>query len=346
MKYRWVYSKLVSDAETFRKYICEETDTGFVIEFEEKDAAEIYDRQFRSQIDSEARGYYKRLANRGFPQVCGISAENGMIYSVSPDGLECTGQKASLKKAKKQVDKNHKIMSTLNEETDRKLAETPCTQSVPKPGGSQFKRYDFISKEYNYALPYHFRPAKSEGAPLVIFNSRMRGFKKNGLWKKLKKRDCSILVLDGVKTDFFGKNGIFESVDVIKQLTDNLCKKYKADKNRIYFTGISGGGRIAWISAYKHPDFYACIVSAMGSLTIGEEPDYKRLKNVPLWIAQAENDKLAPPFFNDEAYDALKKIGGNMKYTRYKKGGHAIAPRFFKKENWDEWMFSQSLENR
>ncbi|MBP3697453.1 MAG: hypothetical protein J6J45_07905 [Clostridia bacterium] len=346
MKYRWVYSKLVSDAETFRKYICEETDTGFVVEFEEKDAAEIYDRQFRSVIDSQARGYCKRLADRGFPQVFGVCVESGMIHSVSPDGLECTGQKSSLKKIKNQSKKYHKIMSTLNEETDRKLAETPCTQSVKKSGGSQFKRYDFISKEYNYALSYHFRPAKSEGAPLVIFNCWMRGFKKNGLWKKLKKRDCSILVLDGVKTDFFGKNGIYESVDVIKQLADSLCEKYNADKNRIYFTGVSGGGRIAWISAYKYPEYYACIVPAMGSLTIGEEPDYERLKNVPIWIAQAEDDKIASPLLNDEAYDALKKIGGNVKYTRYEKGGHGISPKFFKNENWDEWMFSQSLENR
>lgn len=346
MKYQWCFSKLISDPSPMREFICEETDIGFVIEFEDKDAAEIYERQLRSEIDSEARGFYKRLADQGFPIAFGVSVENGMKYIVSPDGMKCTGQKASLKKAKKQSKKYHKIISSLNEETDRRIAETPCTQSVPKPSGSQFKRYDFASKEYNYVLSYHFRPAKSEGAPLVIFYCWMRGFKKNGLWKKLKKHDCSILVFDGAKAGFFGKNGIFQSVDVIKQLTDNLCDKYKADKNRIYFTGISGGARVAWISAYKYPDYYACIVSAMGALTTGEEPDYKRLINVPIWISHADNDKTCPPLFDDEAYDALKKIGGNVKYTRYKKGGHAIAPRFFKNENWDEWMFSQSLENR
>ena len=346
MKYRWVYSKLISDAEIFRKYICEETDIGFVIEFEDKDAAEIYERQLRSIIDSQARGHYKRLADRGFPQVFGVCVENGMIYSVSPDGLECTGQKSSLKKAKSQSKKYHRIMTARNKDADNKVARIPCTQSVSKPTVSKFKRYEFISKENKCVIPYHFKPAKKPDQPLVIFAYGLGGLKRFHLWSKLKKCDCSVLVLDYIKTDFYGKGGIFESVDATKQLTDSLCDKYKTDKNRIYFAGVSGGGRIAWISAYKYPEYYACIVPVMGSLTIGEEPDYERLKNVPIWIAQADDDKIAPPLLNDEAYDALKEIGGNVKYTRYEKGGHGIAPKFFKSKNWDEWMFSQSLENR
>ena len=346
MKYRWCFSKLVSDPSPLREFICEENDIGFVIEFEDKDAADICDRQYRSEIDSEARGFYKRFDNRGFCNVFCCSVENGMMYSVSPDGLKPTGQKTSLKKQKKQIKKYHRFMTAVNKETDSKVSSIPCTQSVSKPTISKFKRYEFISKENKCVIPYHFKPAKSPNQPLVIFAYGLGGLKRFHLWNKLKKRNCSVLVLDYIKTDFYGKGGIFESVDSIKQLTDSLCDKHKSDKTRIYFTGISGGGRITWISAYKYPEHYACIVPVMGSLTIGEEPDYERLKNVPIWIAQADDDKIALPLLNDEAYDALKKIGGNMKYTRYEKGGHGIAPKFFKSENWDEWMFSHSLKNR
>lgn len=346
MKYQWCFSKLVSDPSPLREFICEETDIGFVIEFEDKDAAEIYDRHLRSEIDSESRGFFRRFENRGGCSVFCCSVENGMIYSISPDGLKSTGQKTSLKKRLKQIEKYHRIMTARNKDADSKVARIPCTQSVSKPTVSKFKRYEFISKEHKFVIPYHFKPAKKPDQPLVIFAYGLGGLKRFHLWSKLKKRDCSVLVLDYIKTDFFGKRGLFESVDATKQLTDSLCDKYKTDKNRIYFAGVSGGGRIAWISAYKHPEYYACIVPVMGSLTIGEEPDYERLKNVPIWIAQAEDDKIASPLLNDEAYDALKKIGGNVKYTRYEKGGHGISPKFFKNENWDEWMFSQSLENR
>ena len=49
---------------------------------------------------------------------------------------------------------------------------------------------------------------------------------------------------------------------------------------------------------------------------------------------------------DDIIAEELKKCSGSFKYTRWDKYGHGMANKFLGKENWTEWMFSQSLDKR
>ena len=122
----------------------------------------------------------------------------------------------------------------------------------------------------------------------------------------------------------------------IRQLQDRL----PIDNKRIYVLGVSGGGYGSWHFISAHPEMFAAAVPICG----GGEPKYgPKLVNVPIWAFHGARDKLAPVSHSRDMIAAIRKAGGNPKYTEYEFAGHGIWDNV-RKEGIMEWMFAQHKE--
>jgi len=54
----------------------------------------------------------------------------------------------------------------------------------------------------------------------------------------------------------------------IKEMVDEVCRRYAVDESRIYLIGISGGGNRAIVTAEKYPDFFAAAVDVKGFMDL------------------------------------------------------------------------------
>lgn len=119
----------------------------------------------------------------------------------------------------------------------------------------------------------------------------------------------------------------------IRQLQDSL----PIDHKRIYVLGISGGGYGSWDFISAHPEMFAAAVPICG----GGDPKYgPRLVDVPVWAFHGARDKLAPVAHSRDMINAIRKAGGNPKYTEYEFAGHGIWDKV-REEGIMEWMFAQ-----
>lgn len=122
----------------------------------------------------------------------------------------------------------------------------------------------------------------------------------------------------------------------IRQLQGQL----PIDRKRIYVLGVSGGGYGSWHFISAHPEMFAAAIPICG----GGEPKYApKLVNVPIWAFHGARDKLAPVAHSRDMIAAIRKAGGNPKYTEYEFAGHGIWENV-RKEGIMEWMFAQHKE--
>ncbi len=337
MKYRLNIMKSdEADFSILSRYISVDKPIYVTIEFDEKDKDDII----------------KLVNETGKPsrEIFGCWGEDNSYYEISIEGITKIPCNYSFKKEIELLKKYYKSQCKYRKHLGILLDKTPKTSSVEKFSVSRFKAGVFISKEHNIAFNYRMKKAKSENQPIVIFMpgggcigcdniKPVAEFYGNLIWKKLKKYDCNILI---PQTPYAGD---YDYIDAIKQLSERVTKEVKADKNRIYIFGTSAGGHQTWASAYKYSKYYACAMPVMGSLR-GEKIDYNKLKNIPLLVAHSSDDNVVSVVSDDETVEILKGLSANVKYVRWNKYGHSMASRFYKKENWDEWMFNQSLTKR
>lgn len=124
-------------------------------------------------------------------------------------------------------------------------------------------------------------------------------------------------------------------------LIDEIEKKYRVDTSRVYLTGLSMGGFGAWKLASDHPDRFAAVAPVCGG---GDPSKAAKLKNTPIWVFHGARDLIVPKSESETMVEAIKKAGGDPKYTLYPKAGHdAWSPTYANPEFY-KWMFDQKLE--
>jgi len=115
-------------------------------------------------------------------------------------------------------------------------------------------------------------------------------------------------------------------------------KKNQVDPNRIYAMGLSMGGYGTWDAIQRRPDFFAAAVPICGG---GDKNFGKKLKSLPIWAWHGDKDRVIKPSRSRDMIDAIKKAGGNPKYSEIKGRGHnSWTDAWNSKEMWD-WLYSQ-----
>lgn len=128
--------------------------------------------------------------------------------------------------------------------------------------------------------------------------------------------------------------------EMVMAMLDEVCKKYKVDKSRIYLTGLSMGGYGTWSLAQQNPHRFAAIVPVCGGGNIYLN---NRLKNVPVWVFHGAKDKRVKVRNAYEMAGSLKKIGGNVQMHIFPNLGHFIWDSVYTNPKLYEWLIQQKL---
>lgn len=125
---------------------------------------------------------------------------------------------------------------------------------------------------------------------------------------------------------------VFESIESVE-------KEFKEiDSNRVYITGVSRGGYGSWHFISLRPDLFAAAMPVCGG---GDPKLATNMVDVAVWAFHGEDDPNVPVSGSRDVIAAIKKSGGNPKYTEFSGAGHNIWHYVTTTPGVFEWMFEQ-----
>ncbi len=124
----------------------------------------------------------------------------------------------------------------------------------------------------------------------------------------------------------------------LSALLDEIIEKYKVDKDRIYLTGLSMGGSGTWSLAAFSPDRFAALVPICGG---GDPNTARRISHAAVWIFHGAKDPAVPLERSEKMVEALKKAGGNVKFTVYPEAGHDSWTQAYNDPELYKWLLEQ-----
>jgi predicted peptidase len=125
---------------------------------------------------------------------------------------------------------------------------------------------------------------------------------------------------------------------MVVDLIAELEKTYSLDRARFYVAGqsLGGFGTFAIISAY--PEKFAAGVPLCGG---GDESKAPQFKETALWAFHGDQDESVPVERSRRMIAAIRKAGGQVKYTEYPGAGHDVWTRVVKEPELLPWLFAQ-----
>jgi predicted peptidase len=115
-------------------------------------------------------------------------------------------------------------------------------------------------------------------------------------------------------------------------------KDYKVDPSRIYLTGLSMGGFGTWSHAAAFPEKWAAIAPICGG---GDVKTAAKIKDIPCWCFHGDKDSAVKVELSRNMIEALKKAGGDPKYTEYPGVNHNSWDRAYATQELYDWMLQQ-----
>lgn len=129
-----------------------------------------------------------------------------------------------------------------------------------------------------------------------------------------------------------------EPLRLTLEMIDNLTKVLPIDTQRIYVTGLSMGGYGVWDLLARRPDLFAAGVPVCGG---GDEEQAARIAPLPVWAFHGAKDGAVKVARSRNMIAALKKAGGEPKYTEYPNEGHASWVPAYRDPEMFTWLFAQ-----
>ena len=145
---------------------------------------------------------------------------------------------------------------------------------------------------------------------------------------------------------------------------EQSMKEFNGDRSRVYLSGISMGGYGTWDIAAHYPGKFAAVVPVCGGIrglehypqigvSLAKDPKIsdpyaetaKRIGTTPLWVFHGGADDTVPVEGSRQMVEALRKAGGNVKYTEYPGVGHNSWDKAYAEPDFVPWLLSQSLHH-
>jgi predicted peptidase len=188
-------------------------------------------------------------------------------------------------------------------------------------------------KTYPLVLCLHGRGGNSHAAA-ALAGADMR-----------KKHPCFV-VAPSVDTNKFrwaapagAKGGGEAALPLVIELLDALQKELPVDAGRVYVTGQSMGGYGTFGALAGWPERFAAAVPVCG----GWDPkDAEKFAKVPLWAFHGADDPTVPVEQSRRMIEAMKKAGGEPKYTELEGVKHNSWEKAYATAEMWEWLFQQS----
>ena len=132
-----------------------------------------------------------------------------------------------------------------------------------------------------------------------------------------------------------------EPIRLVLGLIDDARKDYPVDPKRVYITGLSMGGFGTWDILARRPDLFAAAVSICGG---ADETTAAKIAKIPIWAFHGAKDGAVKVSRTRNMIEALKKAGGEPKYTEYPDVGHDSWVPAYKDAEMMKWLFAQKKE--
>ncbi|CAN5283023.1 hypothetical protein BH09BAC6_BH09BAC6_06600 [soil metagenome] len=131
----------------------------------------------------------------------------------------------------------------------------------------------------------------------------------------------------------------YPSVDtLVYKAISSLDKEPGIDVKRRYVTGLSGGGYGTWNFICTRPDMFAAAIPVCGG---GNPKLASKIVHVAVWAFHGENDRNVRVSGSRDMIKAMKKAGGNPRYTEYPDKGHNIWENVSITPGLFDWLFAQ-----
>lgn len=132
------------------------------------------------------------------------------------------------------------------------------------------------------------------------------------------------------------------SAPVLVQLLDEVARARRADPDRIYLTGLSMGGFGAWELALAQPWRFAALAPVCGG---GDPLRVAAIRHLPVWAFHGALDDVVPLGLSEEMVEALRRAGGDVRFTVYPEAGHDSWTQTYANPELYRWLFAQVRRN-
>ncbi len=119
---------------------------------------------------------------------------------------------------------------------------------------------------------------------------------------------------------------------------DDVLRRERVDPSRIFLTGVSMGGSGSWYWSAFEPERFAAVMPVCG---LSEARRAARLKHLPVWTFQGDQDETVPVARTRAMVAALREVGAPVKYSEFAGVGHGVESRVRATPGWLEWLFAQ-----
>lgn len=145
------------------------------------------------------------------------------------------------------------------------------------------------------------------------------------------------------KTSWGGVPDKFKMVSLDSLVIEAIAalKDPAIDEKRRYVSGLSKGGYGSWHLITMHPEMFAAAIPVCGE---GDPALASKIVNVAVWAFHGEDDRNVPVSGSRDIIEAIKKAGGNPRYTEFPNEGHNIWDRVSKTPGVLDWLFAQKRE--
>lgn len=128
---------------------------------------------------------------------------------------------------------------------------------------------------------------------------------------------------------------VFEAITALE-------REFPIDPARRYVGGASLGGYGTWHFIESHPNTFAAAIPICGA---GDPDLASNCANIPVWAFHGAKDSRVPVSGSRDMIDAIKKAGGNPKYTEYPDEGHHIGKLVCDTPGLLDWLFAQRRDS-
>lgn len=125
---------------------------------------------------------------------------------------------------------------------------------------------------------------------------------------------------------------------LVLEILEKVQADHSIDSRRLYVTGISLGGYGTWDIIGRRPEMFAAAIPICGG---GNPLKAPLMTKTRVWAFHGDEDELVNVSESRRMIAAIKKAGGEPRYTEYKGVGHNSWERAFAEPDVLPWMFAQ-----
>ncbi|MBA2117503.1 carboxylesterase family protein [Bremerella alba] len=124
-------------------------------------------------------------------------------------------------------------------------------------------------------------------------------------------------------------------------LVKHIMQIHNVDKNRVYVTGLSMGGRGTWQVAGAMPNEVAAIAPICGPSDVSV---VDKIAHLPIWVFHGAKDTAVKISNSEEMVKLLKEKGNAAKFTIYPEAHHDSWTETYDNEQLYDWLLSHELQ--